>query len=348
MIAMPGQESLKLTWRYVTAAGIYIVFALYLFEPYLSPSNKLLYFWPVNIWLASMGCFILSRRWVAGFGGSFFAGIIYGFGPYMLGLIKFHPHPLAGLLVAAIPWLFYPAAFGLKDKWKWLSFILAVIPFLAIALFFYTASAMRLFPISTQAKLNASDLYSLLTPLVAAKLGTTLIGFYHIPLASLVMGLFMLVAARRYSIMTIIVSGIILTFWDSLNFRLGISPLIWLSIPALCFSVIIGAGFQGLSSTGFGDRKWILAAAIILGVLAIVTLLLATKYFQVFLSLADGYARLFVETAKIYLLGAVVLISCFFMSAGKLQLHHVREVLIGIAMSLDIFISARFIIDKLL
>jgi hypothetical protein len=346
---MTGHESLKITWRYIAAAGIYIIFAVYLFKPYLSSSKDWQYLWLVSIWLASIGCFILSRRWIAGFAGSFFAGVIYGFGPYMLGLIGFNPHPVAGLLVAVMPLLFYPAVFGVKDKWKWFSFIFAAIPFLAIALFFYAAAAIRLFPISIQARLNSSDLYCLLTPLVAAKLGTTtLIGFYHIPLAALIMGLFMLFAARRYSIMIIIISGIILTFCDSFNSRFGISPLIWLSIPTLCFSVIIGVGFQGLSSSGFADRKWILSAAIVLGVLAIVTLLFATEYFQVFLSLADGYARLFVETAKMYLLGAVVLTSCFFMTSGKLQLHHVREIMISIVMGLDILISAAFTIDKLL
>jgi hypothetical protein len=221
------------------------------------------------------------------------------------------------------------------------------IPYLAIVIFFQAAGAIKLYPASIQAKLKLNELYSLLAPLVAAKHGTTLIGFYHVPLAALIMGSAMLIAARRYNIIVIIISSIILTFCNSINSSLEISPIIWLSISILCFSIIIGTGFQGLASTGFGDRKWILANSIILGVLAIVTLLLAAKYFQVIFSLGDGYARLFVETAKLYLLGAVVLLICFFMTCGKLQMHRLREIIISTAMAIDIFISAGFIIDRL-
>jgi hypothetical protein len=190
-------------------------------------------------------------------------------------------------------------------------------------------------------------LYSLFAPLVAAKHGTVLIGFYHVPVAALVMGTAMLIKARRYSIMGIILTGIVLVFCNSLNSRLSISPIFWLAIPTLCFSVILGAGFQGLASSGFADRKWILANAIVLGSLTIVTLLLATKYFQVFLSLGDGYARLFTEAAKMYLLGAIVLAICFFMTLAKARLHSLREIIISITLALDIFISAQYIIDKL-
>ncbi|MBN1974939.1 MAG: hypothetical protein JW787_14960 [Sedimentisphaerales bacterium] len=341
---MQGHGSLKFTWRFIAAAIIYIAFALYLFGPLLHSFGRWHYLWPINVFIASIGCYILSRRWVAGFAGSCFAGAIYGFGPYMLGLAHFHP--VTGALAAAVPWLFYPAAFGLKNRQKWLSVLFAAIPFFVIILFFQATTVIKLFPASTQAKLNMNELYSLFAPLVAAKHGTTLIGFYHIPLAALVMGSAMLIAARRYGIMVIIVSSIILVFCNPINSSFQISPVVWLSISIFCFSVIIGAGFQGLASTGFADRKWILANSIILGVFAIITLLLAAKYFQIFLSLGDGYARLFAETAKIYLLGAVVLAICFFMSCGKLQMHRIREIIISLAMALDIFISAVFIIHR--
>ncbi len=343
---MSGQGSLKFTWKFISAVIIYIGFAIYLFYPYLESFSRWQFLWPLNICIASTGCYILSRRWVAGFAGSCLAGIIYGFGPYMFGLAKFHP--VIGLLVAAMPWLFCPAAFGIFSvNRKWLNYIFSLIPFLAIVLFFQAAEITKLYPASLQAKLKPDELYSLLAPLVAAKLGTTLIGFYHVPLAALIMGLSMLISARRYSIIMIIASSITLTFSNQINSSLQISPIIWLSISSLCFSIIIGAGFQGLASGGFGDRKWILANSIILGIFAIVTLLLAANYFQVILSLADGYARLFVETAKFYLLGAVVLLICFFMTCGKVKMHLLREIIISAAMAIDIFISAGFIIDRL-
>ena len=342
---MQGQGRLKITWKFVTAAVIYVAYAVYLFEPYFHTFNRWQYLWPVNVCIASIGCYILSRRWVAEFAGSFFAGAIYGFGPYMLGLAHFHP--FTGTLVAAVPWFFFPAAFGLQGKWQRLNVIFTAIPFIMIILFFQATTAIHLFVASTQAKLRLRELYSLIAPLVAAKHGTVLIGFYHVPIAALVMGTAMLIKARRYSIMMIILVGIALVFCDSLNSRLAISPIFWLAIPTLCFSIIIGAGFQGLATSGFADRKWILANAIVLGSLTIVTLLLATKYFQIFLSLGDGYAKLFIEAAKMYLLGAIVLAICFFMTLAKARLHPIREIIISITLALDIFISAQYIIDKL-
>ena len=341
---MRRQGRLKLTWKFVVAASIYIGLATYLYEPYLRHLDTWEYLWPISVCVASIGCYILSRRWVAGFAGSFFAGLIYGFGPYMLGIARFHP--VTGLLVAAVPWLFCPAAFGSRDGLKWLGVIFTAIPFIAIVLFFQITAALRIFPASTQAKLHINELYGILAPLVATKRDATLIGFYHVPIAALVMGGAMLTAARRYGVMAIIASSIILTLCHSLNSSLQVSPLIWLSISILCFSVIIGAGFEGLASTAFADRKWILAGSIILGSLAIVTLLFATHYFQAFLSLADGYAKLFTAEAEMYILGAVVLAICFFMTYGKLRLHAVRQIIISVAFALDIFVGAAFIIDK--
>ncbi len=343
---MPGQGNLKFTWKFIAAVIVYIAFTIFLFQQYFDSFSTWQFLWPLNVCFASIGCYILSRRWVAGFAGSCFAGAIYGLGPYMFGLAKFHP--VTGLLVAAIPWLFCLAAFGIfSGNRKWLNYLFSLIPFLAIVIFFQVAGIAKLYPASLQAKLKPDELFSLLAPLVAAKLGTTLIGFYHVPLAALIIGTSMLISARRYSIMAIIVSSIILTFCNPINSTLEISPIIWISITVLCFSIIIGAGFHGLASGGFGDRKWILAGSIILGIFAIVNLLLAAKYFQVILSLGDSYAMLFVETAKFYLLGAVVLLTCFFMTCGKVKMPRVREIIISAAMAIDIFISAGFIIDQL-
>jgi len=342
---MLRQGRLKITWKFIASSVIYLIFAIYLVYPYLQHFNKWQYLWPLNFCIASIGCYILSRRWVAGFAGSFFAGMIYGFGPYMLGLAKFHP--ITGLLAAAVPWLFFPAAFALSDKFKLFSIPLATLPFMGIILFFRITNSLSLFPASTQAKLYLNELYSLFAPLVAAKRGTTLIGFYHVPIAALVMGIAMLVSARRYSIILIITASVTLVFCNSFNYRLSISPLLWLSITTLCLSIIIGVGIHGLLSIGFGDRKWILANSILLAGFAILTLLLATKYFQIFLSLGDGYARLFVEAAKMYLLGSIVLMIFFFMNRGKLKLSLLREFLLGTAIALDVLISAGFIFDRL-
>ncbi len=340
-MSIKGRSSIK----FLAAAIIYAVFAVYLYQPYFKGFNalRLRGLFVVNVCLGSLGCYVLSRRWVAGFGESLFAGAIYGFGPFILGLAKFHP--TAGFLAAVIPWLFCPAAFGPKEKWLWLRIPLAVLPFLAIVLFFQVSTHYRLFAVSTQARLHLADLVGLFAPLITAKQNTTLIGFYHIPIAALVMGFSMLLAARRFSIIMIFTIGIILAFCDSL---FGISPIIWFTMPMLCCSVLVGAGMQGLASAGFADRGWVLAAAAIMGTLAIVTLLLAAKYFQTFLGLGAGYAKLFTEAGKMYLLGEIVAAIIFFMIRAKLRMQQLRRIVLYAAMAVDIFLGAKFIVYKIL
>jgi hypothetical protein len=329
--------------RFLTAAIFYAVFAGYLYLPYLKSFDRWRYLLVVNVCLASLGSYVLSRRWVGGFIESFFAGAIYGFGPYILGLAKFHPS--AGFLAATIPWLFCPAAFGFKEKWRWLRIPLVVLPFLAIVLFFQLSIHYRLFPVSTQARLHTADLTGLFAPLITAKQNLTLIGFYHIPVAPLVIGFCMMLAARRYGVILIAAVGTTLAFCGPFY---EVSPVIWLAVPVLCCSVLIGEGMQGLASAGFADRGWVLVTTAIMAALAIVTLLLATKYFQTFLGLGAGYAKLFTEAGKMYVLGAIAGAVIFFMIRAKLRMHLLRQLVLCAAMAVDIFIGARYIIDKLL
>ena len=324
------------------AAVVYIGFAVYLYQPYFKNFNGLQYLIVVNVCSASLGCFALSRRWVSGFGGSFFAGAIYGFGPFALGLAGYHP--TAGFLAATMPWLFLPAAFGPKGKWQWLRVPLSVLPFLAILLFFSASSHYRLFTVPMQTRLHLTDLLGLVAPLVAAQQGVTLVGFYHVPIAALVMGFSMLFAARRLSVLIIFCLGIVLASCQSL---LGVSPIIWLSFPVLCCSIIIGAGLQGLCSAGFADRRWVLMAAVIMVVLSLTTLLLATKYYNIFAGFGSKYARLLVETAKMYILGAIAVAILYFMARAKLRVHWLRWVVLGLVTAVDIFFSARLIVDKI-
>lgn len=329
--------------RLFTAGIIYAVFAVHLYWPYLSKFDRWRYLLVVNVCLASLGSYVLSRRWVAGFAESFFAGAIYGFGPFILGLAKFHP--TTGLLAAAIPWLFCPAAFGFKEKRRWLRIPLVVLPFLAIVLFFQASTYYRLFAVSTQARLNPADLTGLFAPLITAKQNLTLVGFYHIPISPLVIGFCMMLAARRYSVILIIAAGTALAFCGSFY---EVSPVIWLAVPVLCCSVLIGEGMQGLSSAGFTDRWWIVVTVVIMAALSIVTLLLASKYFQTFLGLGAGYAKLFTEAGKMYALGAIVAAIIFFMIRAKLRMRLLRQLVLCAAMGVDIFIGARYIVDRIM
>jgi hypothetical protein len=343
LVATVGKLNLS---KFVTAGALYTGFAIYLYQPYFNrfsscaPERYLLVF---NACLASLGCFVLTRRWVAAFWGSFFAGTIYGFGPFALGLAKFHP--VASLLIATVPWLFCPAAFGLKAKWRWIRWPLSALPFLAIFLFFQALTHWRLFAIPIQAKLHLADVGRLVVPLVAAEQGTTLVGFYHIAIAPLIMGFSMLIAARRFGVMVIFGLGAILAFCNSF---FEISPIIWLTIPMLCCSVLIGAGMEGLAWAGSADRRWVLMTAVIMTVLSVVTLLLATKYFQIFAGLGGRYAKLLVKTAEMYILSTVAVAIVFFTARAKLRIHWLRWAILCSAMAVDIFLGARFVVGKVL
>jgi hypothetical protein len=330
----------KIISKLIAAMIIYVGFAVYLYQPHFNTFTNLQYLIPVNICLASLGCFILSRRWMSSLFGSLFAGIIYGFGPFILGLAGYHP--TVGFLVATMPWLFLPAAFGPKGKWQLLRVPLSTLPFLAILMFFRASFHYRLFAVPMQTRLHLIDLIGLAVPLVSAQQGTFLVGFYHTPIAAIMMGFAMFFAARRYSIIIIFGFGIGLASCRPL---LGVSPIIWLSISILCCSIIFGAGLQGLCSAGLADRKWILLSMAFMAGLAIVTLLQAIKYFQVFAGFGDKYANLFLADAKMYIAGTVALAVIFFIARANLRLQWLRWAVLGSAIIVDIFFSSRFVVD---
>lgn len=338
--------------KFAAAAVVYAVFAVYLYQPHFKHFDSLRYLVVLNACLSSLGCFVLSKRWVASFGGSFFAGAVYGFGPFALWLSGYHP--TAGVLAASIPWLFCPAAYLGRYKCPplarprlsagWISIPFSALPFLVTILFFQAASRQGLFAIPLQTKLHLADLVGLLVLLVIANTSSPLTGFYHVPIAALVMGILMLFAARRFGPMCVFAIGTVLAFCDSF---FNVSPIIWLTMPVLCCSVLVGVGMQGLVSAGFADRKWVLAVSILMLVLAVAALLLATKYFQVFAGLADKYAARLTETAKMYILGAVATAILFFMARAKLRMHWLRWLILCSAMTVDIFLGARFIVDRI-
>jgi hypothetical protein len=171
-----------------------------------------------------------------------------------------------------------------------------------------------------------------------------LIGFYHVPIAALTMGLAMVLAARRAGVLTVAALGVVLTFCNSFA---HVSPIIWLAIPTLFCSILIGAGMQGLASAGFADRKWVLLAAIVTGIAAGATLLAATKYFQVLLGFASPYSKLFTQTGQLYILATIAVATIFLSARAKTRLLSLRWAVLCSAMAVDIFLSARFIADKI-
>ena len=225
--------------------------------------------------------------------------------------------------------------------------VCAMLPFAAIVAFFEISGRIRFFALPKQVHLHAEGLIGLLAPLVATKLGSVgvLIGFYHVPIAALAIGLAMSVAAQRYAVLTIPIAALVLGLSRPV---LGVSPVIWFSRPAIFCAGVAGVGVQGISVAGARDKKWLILVAGLMAALAIFALLFATKYFQVFLGLAFGYAKLFLEAGKIYSLGAVVIGIILVITRLKLRASILRQGLLAAVLGLDIFIGARFIVDKML
>ncbi len=347
-----SRRSLNLIWL-ALATAVYVAFAVHLYYPYFGRFTPWQWSFPVSACLGAIGCFVLSRRWVVGFSGSFVAGLVYGFGPFLLSLARFHETAI--LLAAAIPWLFLPAAFLGRKHGGAVTFLLTLLPFAAIVLFFRVSAGAdyRLFAAPIQAAPKPVDLFGFIAPLVMVTRTTTVPSLYHVPIAPLVLGLAMMFRARRYGVLLILVTGFAMTFCRSFLAPahlawLGISPILWLSIPLVCLSVLVGVGLQGLIEASFADGKWVLLAGIVPGILAITTLMLAAKYFQTIFGLGDGYARLFVEAAKMYLLGAIAAAFVFTMTHFKTRVPSMRWLVLCGAIAIDVFLSAQYIVDKIL
>lgn len=343
--APPATKNNFILSKFAVAAVIYAGFAFYLYCPHLGKNLhtilQLRNLFIINACLASLGCFALSRRWVASFCGSLFAGAIYGFGPFMITLAGYHP--AAGFLASTIPWLFCPAAFGTKVGWKWLNRLVSALPFLVIMLFFEVSAHWRLFAVPVHARLHLTDINGLVVPLVTVGRSLIFAGFYHVPIAPLIMGFSMLLAARRLGIIIIFCSGAILASCGPL---FNISPIIWLAIPVLCCSILIGAGIQGFACAGPADRKWILAIALIMAAFSLIAFFMSLRCEDAFGELASEYTRLFAETARIYLLGAAATAAIYLIIRANLRLGWLRLAILCLAIGADVFFGARFIIDK--
>lgn len=166
---------------FVAALFIYSVFALYLYLPHLNvfaPNRRLLI--PAAI-LAAAGTYLLSRRWISSAIASFFAGLVYAFGPFALGFGLYHP--AASALIAALPFSLMPAAFWPHRPFRWAPLItaaLALLPFVMIFSFFLTAAHYGLYPIPRNQRLQLAPFTGLITPLILEPLHFPYPGFYHV------------------------------------------------------------------------------------------------------------------------------------------------------------------------
>ena len=323
------------------AGTIYLVLGIAVYFPYLrsfGPLDSVLIFSSV---IGALGCFIIAMRWVSVFAAAALAGALYGFSPYSLALAAYHP--LGSLALAVMPWLLMPAVY-----WKWkhrslqtgekrhqpknvmiVSALLYLLPFIVIAAAFWILAqswAGPFFPIPKNLNPQHTSLMSVFTPFAAD--GEFTYGFYHLPILTIIMGLFMFLSIHRMGAVIAAVVGLTLSFCTSV---FQVSPVVWGLLPMLFIAVITAPGIEGLALAGKADKNWLLPCVI-------ATAALTTLSWQ------QG----FTIPAYMYSAATVISASIYCMATNNIRMHKLRWTILTTAITIDIILGARVTINNIL
>ncbi|MEN8126709.1 MAG: hypothetical protein ABFR90_02770 [Planctomycetota bacterium] len=259
----------------LAALVLYAAFAVLLYLPSLGVDN-LKFACSFNSVAAAWGTYFLSKRWVNNWTPLFFAGVVYGFGPFALSFVEFLP--LAGLSFAIVPWLLLPAIYWHKGKspdvFRFsVRALLTLLPFAGIILLFRLSAQQWLggpfFLMPRDIGMTANDFIDLVLPLHNSG-GMVVFGLYHCSLLFALMGIFVYIKLQRIALLIPIAAGLVLAFWEPV---FQVSPIVWAAFPILFLSVLCGLGFQAFLWAGKTDTKWILTCATAASVLALAALL---------------------------------------------------------------------------
>jgi hypothetical protein len=320
---------------FILALVIYAAFAVYLYINHLNnfyPYRRLLI--PAAM-LAASGTYILSTRWLSSPIASFFAGLLYAFGPFTLGFALYHP--AAQMLVAILPFLLIPAALWPHKPSLASAFIttvFAVMPFVAIIAFFTAAAHYGFFPVPLYQKLHFVPYVGLLTPLVLKPMNFPFPSFYHFAVAPFIFGLFLFIRLHRFGAILFCAAGFVLAFYASIS---QTSPIIWAALPMLCFSIVAGLGLQGLVIATDADSVSLANCSVLMAVFAAASALVGFKLNNSLLFLASFW----------YIFAALAVYLILRLATSDRRARFFRWTILGIPLAVDIFISARAVIDKL-
>jgi hypothetical protein len=314
--------------------------AFYLYGPYRSRFASTLYLTPATHIFAAIGAFLFSRRWIGSQVASFFAAMLYAFGPFALSLDPWHPSIPA--LFAVVPWCFCPAAFW--QKWLLspeklprhlrlaITMTLSLLPLVPLALVFRGLPLLRIFPMPVGARLAASDLLTLVEParIEGARFS---VGFYHAAIPALVLGTAIFIRLRRTLPGLTLVAAIVLAFAPPV---LEISPVIWMVVAMLGLSIIVGIGLEGLTLITAADRKWFIAA---------VAATAAAFVGSLAMGLMHKPQDLF--SARMFAMAMLPPVFIGYMLWRNLRIRQLRWLLLAVTLGIDIVLSSRQLIDLL-
>lgn len=298
--------------------------------------------------LASMGVFVLGRRWIQAGPASLLSGALYGFGPALISLAR--SGPTLALLVAILPWLCCPAVYvhrwlearpGPSRQTRWAGYLEAALYLAPFFLIIAILAILRKQALPYPIQLGPFDSLAWLAPCLAAKRGAILSGVYHIPTAALVIGLTMLMKARRWPVIIVFVAALTMATWPPL--ALG-HPAVWLCLASMWAAVMAGVGTDGLIWAGWPDRRWISVGLLINACLAGCSLgwaFLLTKHDPAYPidDLLYVFRMYGAGMAWLALVLAVVLV--------RERLIGLRQGLAIVAIGIDLVLSSRSIVDTL-
>ena len=331
-ISMPSLN-LHLPLEMLTGAiAIYVALSIYLFKPHLIAFDPWRGLFVPATNFAALGAFLLALRWVANPGAAFFSGLLYGFGPFTLGFAMFHPASAAA--VAIIPWLFMPAAFWPKTS-KYGTVIratLALLPFVAIALFFAVAARYSFYPVPIGEKFHVTPLHTLVGPLISNAQDFPIFNFYHVAAGPLVMGLLLFFRLHRVGTIILLIAGVALGLSSAVG---PASPIIWGSIAVLCVCIMIGLGLNGLTVASSADSIWVSLCGFVLAALALIC------------GIEANGRTWWAWTALWYLLGTAAVFGVLAAAIYDKAWHKWRFFALAVLILADVFINSRITVDKL-
>jgi hypothetical protein len=330
---------------FFAAVIIYAVFAGWLFWPHLNKfagSQRIFLIIPV---VSAAGVFLLGRRYVNSFVACFFAGVIYGFGPFASAFYCGY-HPFAALIYACLPWTFIPAVFLYKlpkagdnkmvslsnQTTNLLSAVLSLLPFIFIIACFALAAMPRycLIPIPIGTAVSAKSFTAIVTPL-SFSVDAFSVGFYHAPFGALIVGLVLFFKTRRFWTAALFVLAVCLSFYKPL---LNVPAVFWLSLPVLICSIVCAEGFEAMTLAGKADSNWLLLSA-------------AALIFQAGLNFALAKSPVFPLPVGLSAIAIIAVLLIFFIARSGLAMHLSRMAVLYISVFIDIVIVTRHIIDKI-
>jgi len=340
--SLPGLFKSELLRALYPAAAmtLLLAFAAVLYRPHWFQLGGMKILLPLNSVLAAMGCFTLTRRWLSSFDASLLAAVVYGFGPFGLSFVSYHP--LAGLSFVAVPWLLCPAIYyqakNPSGAGKTLATtLLTLLPFAAIAGLFWSAShywAGPLFLMPKNKLPQPGDLWGIITPMIFTA-NHFAVGFYHIPLICILMGLFVFAVSGKETLLVPVMAAIILSLMSPIC---EVPPIVWLSFAALFLSVLSGLGLQSLAWAGKADRFWVLACVLAALALAVINYLLGLSHPG-----QAGYRR----AAFLFLAAAAATGLIFLLTHFNLRLTLLRWVILFGLCVYDLWINAPALVDSL-